>query len=103
MYACKAVRRDRTIRAFRLAVRHADRRTELHERLREVAAAALRVYLAKRGGEFFFKGSVVDRGEILEYTRAHAQHVSVHGGARLLKADRGDRPGGVVPDAGEFT
>ena len=92
-------RRDRAVRALRRAVRAADGRAELHERLREIAAVPGGVARAQRRGERRLVRGVVDGRRVVEHARAHAQHVAVHGGGRALEADRGDRPGGVRSDA----
>ena len=91
--------RERAVRALRRAVRAADGRAELHERLREIAAVPGGVARAQRRGERRLVRGVVDGRRVVEHARAHAQHVAVHGGGRPLEADRGDRPGGVWPDA----
>ena len=85
--------------ALRRAVRAADGRAELHERLREVAAVPGGVARAQRCGERGLVRGGVDGRRIVEHARAHAQHIAVHGGGRPLKADRGDRPGRVRADA----
>ena len=91
--------RERTVSTLRRAVRTADGRAELHERLREVAAVPGGVARAQRCGERGLVRGVVDGRCVVEHARAHAQDVAVHGGGRALEADRGDRPGGVRPDA----
>ena len=85
--------------ALRRAVRAADGRAELHERLREVAAVPGGVARAQRRGERGLVRGGVDGRRVVEHARAHAQHIAVHGGGRPLKADRGDRPGRVRADA----
>ena len=92
-------RSDRASLALRRAVRAADGRAELHERLRKVAAVPGGVARAQRRGERGLVRGVVDGRRVVEHARAHAQHVAVHGGGRALKADRGDGPGRVRPDA----
>ena len=87
--------------AVRFAIWPADRGTEFHQRLREVAAPPLGIDL----GEIFCGGALRLRLQNIfvggAEPRPDAQHVSVDGGRFLLKADGTDGPGGVVPDPGQ--
>ena len=97
----KTQRRDRAGGALRRAVRHAHRRAQLHQALREIAAAPRRVARGERPGQRRFVRGRVHGRVVVQHTRAHAQHVPVHRRRRPLKADGGDRPGGVCADAGQ--
>ena len=82
-------------------LRHAHARAELHEALRKRAAVSLRVNFLQALCNAFFDGGQVDGLVLFGNARGNAQHVAVHRRHTRFKADRADRPRGVVPDAGQ--
>ena len=95
---CRADVRKRADAAFR-AARRADRRAKLHQALREVAAVPGGVDGRKVGGDLLLGLGPVDRRIAPGHARNDAQHVAVHGGGGVFKADRADRARRVVADA----
>ena len=96
-----AERRQRTQAAFRLAVRLADRCAQLHQRLREIAAAPRGIDAPQLhrtpSADAFVRDRLVQTQQAAEY----AQDISVHGGRRPFKADGADCAGRIRPDAGQ--
>ena len=85
--------------ALRCAVRQADHRPKLHERLVEVAGALFRHDFREAGGYLFPVFRVGDGREIIVEPRRDAQNVAVYRRDAQTEADGRDRPGGILPDA----
>ena len=92
----EAVRMERTLRTERIA-RPANRRADVHQRLREIPGAAAR---NQRARGLVDGGTVLhDRGREGVEARDHARDIAVDRRGGFVKRDRRDRRGRVGPDA----
>lgn len=84
------------------AVRQADQRPQLHQRLVKIADALLGQNLPYRLAEFPLNGSVLDIAFIVQQAGGHPQYIAVHGGHTDIKGDGCNGAGGVFPQPGQL-
>ena len=100
MKAGKAELPPRAEQTLRLAVRQADERPQLHERLAELPRL-FRVDLLQKRRKFILRACGIDVCFVGEQAGEDAQDVAVHRRAGHIVGDGANRPRRIVADAGE--